>query len=65
VNCRWTFTEIDEKGRARAKVEFQNQDEIVVVTATVKGIMPGVQERAILQTMVEEGDPTNKLSAKV
>lgn len=65
VTCRWTFTEIDEKGRTRAKVEFHNQDEIVVLTATVKGIMPGAPERAILKTMIEEGDPTNKLSGKV
>jgi 3-hydroxybutyryl-CoA dehydratase len=64
VTCRLTFTEIDEKGRVKAQVEFRNQDETVVLTATVKGIIPGIQERAILQGMVEEGDPTNKLSAK-
>jgi 3-hydroxybutyryl-CoA dehydratase len=64
VTCRWTFTEVDEKGRAKAQVVFQNQDEIVVLTATVKGIIPGIRERAILQAMIEEGDPTNQLSAK-
>jgi 3-hydroxybutyryl-CoA dehydratase len=64
VTCRWTFTEIDNNGRATARVEFRKQDETVVLTATVKGIIPGIQERAILQAMVEEGDPTNKLSAK-
>lgn len=64
VTCRWTFTEIDNNGRATARVEFRNQDETVVLTATVKGIIPGIQERAILRAMVEEGDPTNKLSAK-
>lgn len=64
VTCRWTFTEIDNNGRATARVEFRNQDETVVLTATVKGVIPGIQEREILQAMVEEGDPTNKLSAK-
>lgn len=61
VTCRWTFTEIDDENRAKAEVEFRNQDEIVVLTATVKGIVPGNRERAILKAMVEEGDPTNKL----
>jgi 3-hydroxybutyryl-CoA dehydratase len=65
VKCRWTFTEIDKKGSAKAEVEFRNQDEILVLTATVKGILPGIPERAILKAMVEEGDPTNKLSRKL
>lgn len=64
VTCSWTYTDVDKTGRATARVEFRNQDEIVVLTATVKGIIPGIRERAILQAMVEEGDPTNKLSAK-
>jgi 3-hydroxybutyryl-CoA dehydratase len=64
VTCRWTFTEIDKKGRSTARVEFRNQDEVVVLTATVKGILPSIEERAILKAMVEEGDPTNKLSTK-
>ncbi len=65
VTCRWIFTEIDNENRAKAQVEFRNQDEIVVLTATVKGIIPGIPERAILKAMVEEGDPTNKLSRKL
>jgi len=64
ITCRWTFTEIDAGCRAKAEVEFRNQDEIVVLTASVKGIIPGNRERAILKSMVEEGDPTNKLSRK-
>lgn len=64
VTCSWTYTDVDNNGRATARVEFRNQDEIVVLTATVKGIIPGIRERVILQAMVEEGDPTNKLSAK-
>jgi 3-hydroxybutyryl-CoA dehydratase len=65
VICRWTFTEIDEKGRARAEVEFRNQDGLVVLTATVKGIVPGAPEKAVLEAMVADGDPTNGLSGKL
>ncbi len=65
VTCRWTFTKIDRKGRTKAQVVFQKQDDTVVLTATVKGIIPDIQERAILQAMVEEGDPTNKLSRRL
>ena len=36
----------------------------MVLTATAKGIIPSVEERAILKAMVDEGDPTNPLSAK-
>jgi 3-hydroxybutyryl-CoA dehydratase len=64
ITCRWTFTEIDAECRVKAEVEFRNQDEIVVLAATVKGIIPGNREKAILKAMVEEGDPTNKVSAK-
>jgi len=65
ITCRWTFTEIDAECRAKAEVEFRNQDEAVVLTATVKGIVPGLPERAILTVMVAEGDPTNKLPGKL
>jgi hypothetical protein len=53
------------KGRAKAAVEFHNQDEVIVLTATVKGIIPGSRERTIMSTMIEEGDPINKLSQKL
>jgi acyl dehydratase len=62
VTCQWTFTEIDERSHAKAQVEFRNQDGILVLTATVKGIIPGPLESAILKAMVEEGDPTNLLA---
>ncbi|MCX5829464.1 MAG: MaoC family dehydratase [Deltaproteobacteria bacterium] len=65
VSCRWTFTEIDERGWAKVEVEFNNQDGVIVLTATVKGIIPGSMERAVMNTMIEEGDPTNNLSQKL
>ncbi len=65
VTCRWTFTEIDDKGRAKAQVVFHNQDDTVVLTATVEGIIPGPPERLILKAIVEGGDPTNEITEMV
>ncbi len=62
ITCSWTFTDIDPKGRARAEVEFSNQDGALVISANIKGIIPNVDERSILQAMVDSGDPTNKVS---
>ncbi len=65
VTCRWVFTEIDRHGRAKAEVVYRNQNDTVVLAATVEGIIPGPAERLILEAMVEEGDPTNKLSRRL
>lgn len=62
ITCVWTFTDIDARGRAKAVVEFKNQNGQMVITATAKGILPNLDERAIMKAMVDEGDPTNKLS---
>jgi 3-hydroxybutyryl-CoA dehydratase len=64
ITCVWTFTDIDPKGRARAEVDFRNQDGALVISVTCKGIIPNVEERAILKAMVDDGDPSNKLSKK-
>jgi 3-hydroxybutyryl-CoA dehydratase len=60
ITCVWTFTDIDPKGRARAEVDFRNQDGAIVISVTCKGIIPNLEERAILKAMVDDGDPTNK-----
>ncbi len=60
ITCVWTFTDIDPKGRARAEVDFRNQDGALVISVTCKGIIPNVEERAILKAIVDDGDPTNK-----
>ncbi len=65
ITCVWTFTDVDSKGRARAEVEFRNQDGALVLSVTCKGIIPNVEERAILKAMVDEGDPTNKLNVHI
>ena len=61
VTCTFTITEIDANGRSRAEGLFTNQHGEVVLRAVITGIVPGPSERELLQQMVAEGDPTNKL----
>jgi acyl dehydratase len=60
IECRLTITDIDERRRARATATYRNQDGTVVLEADLAGIVPGEPEIAVLETMVAEGDPTNK-----
>ncbi len=59
VTCRFTLDEIDERGRAKGRAVFSNQDGTTVIEATLTGRVPGAAERAILAELVSEGDPTN------
>lgn len=61
VTCRFTLLEVDEKGRARGRAVFTNQDGVTVIEAALAGRLPGDAERAVLASMVAEGDPTNGL----
>jgi 3-hydroxybutyryl-CoA dehydratase len=61
IECRFTIKEIDGRNRARAEAIYRNQDGIIVLEADLAGILPGSREREVLDTMVAEGDPTNKL----
>ena len=61
VTCTLVITEIDSKNRARANACFKNQDGAVVLEAELGGILPGDPERQVLNAMVAEGDPTNKI----
>ena len=61
VTCAFTITDIDAKGRAKAEAIFRNQQSEVVLRAVITGIVPGRPEKEVLQRMVAEGDPTNKL----
>ncbi len=49
IRCDFKITEIDDKGHAKAEVEFRNQDEIIVLTAVLTGIVPGEDDRKILK----------------
>jgi acyl dehydratase len=61
ITCRFTITDIDEHRRASAEAVYLNQDGNIVLEAELKGILPDEAERRILNAMVAEGDPTNKL----
>ena len=61
ITCKFTITDIDERLRASAEAVYFNQDGDLVLEAELKGILPGEVERRILNDMVSEGDPTNKL----
>ena len=62
IECRFTISEIDARGRAKADVVFRNEAGTVVIEATVTGVVPGPKEIEILETMLAEGDPANKLN---
>ena len=61
ITCRFTITDIDERRRSLAKAVYFNQEGDIVLEAELKGILPDAAERRILDAMVAEGDPTNKL----
>jgi acyl dehydratase len=61
IECTFTISEIDERNQARAEVIYRNQDGTIVLEANVAGIIPGKPEREVLEVMVAEGDPTNKI----
>jgi 3-hydroxybutyryl-CoA dehydratase len=62
IQCRVTLTSIQENGRAEARAEFTNQAGKQVVLATMTGRLPLEKEKTLLDRMVSEGDPSNKLS---
>lgn len=61
ISCRLTITDIDDRGRAEAHAVYTNPKGEVVIEATLTGIVPGPAEKRILQLMVAEGDPTNRV----
>ena len=61
ITCKFTITDLDEHLRASAEAVYFNQDGNIVLEAELKGILPNAVERRILDDMVAEGDPTNKL----
>jgi acyl dehydratase len=63
IKCSLSIKEIDEQNqRARAEAVFRNQEETVVLEAELAGILPNTRERQILNAMVAEGDPSNRLA---
>lgn len=62
VQCRVTITDIQENGRAEAKAVFTNQHGTMVGKANMTGRLPLDAEKKILEQMISEGDPTNKMA---
>ncbi|MBN1841917.1 MAG: MaoC family dehydratase [Deltaproteobacteria bacterium] len=62
VHCAITITKIEKSGRAEAEAFLTNQDGDQVCYAYMTGRVPLDQERELLKQMINEGDPTNKLS---
>jgi acyl dehydratase len=56
ITCRMTITGIDEQLRAKAEAVYTNQYGEIVIEAALKGIVPGDEERKILQETMPE-DP--------
>ncbi len=64
INCAITITKIEENGHAEAEAFFTNQDDEQVCYAHLTGRLPPARERDLLKQMINEDDPTNKLSGK-
>ncbi|MBN1271416.1 MAG: MaoC family dehydratase [Candidatus Aminicenantes bacterium] len=62
VECRLTILELDEKNHALAEAVFRNQKEEVVLEASLSGYIPGLKEKRVMKSMIDEGDPTNKIN---
>jgi 3-hydroxybutyryl-CoA dehydratase len=62
VECTITLISLDDKGKAEAEAIFMNQNNLQVCHAKMKGRLPLRHEKQILNQMVEEGDPSNKIS---
>ena len=62
IHCAITIIKIEENGRVEAEAFFKNQDQEQVCYAHLTGRIPLTQERELLKQMINENDPTNKLS---
>jgi acyl dehydratase len=52
VTCEMTIVELDERRYARAEATLTNHRGEVVLTAELKGYLPGAPERAVLADLV-------------
>ncbi|HNR89829.1 MAG TPA: MaoC family dehydratase [Spirochaetota bacterium] len=64
VTCEITVRTVDENGFAVADARFTNQSGDEVLEAKISGLVPAAQDRALLATMISEGDPTNKIAGE-
>jgi len=64
ITCSWLITAIDQNDRAKASVTITKEDGATVIEAEIEGIVPGIEERKVINQMLSEGDPTNGLTNK-
>jgi acyl dehydratase len=62
ITCKITIARIEDNGRAEVEAVFFNEADQQVCYALLTGRLPLNHEREILKRMIDEGDPTNKLS---
>lgn len=62
ITCAITITRLEESGQAEAEAIFTNQDDEQVCHAFLTGRLPLENEKVLLKQMINEGDPTNRLS---
>ncbi len=62
IQCAVTINNLEENGHAEAEAFFTNQNGEQVCWASLTGRIPLAKERELLKQIVNEGDPTNKLS---
>jgi len=61
VTCTVTITEIQDRIKAKATARYLNQHGVLVLEAQLFGLLPDKSDQEVLETMMTEGDPTNKL----
>jgi acyl dehydratase len=59
ITCGLTITELDERNRATSAAVFTNQQGEIVLETSLTGIVPGMPEKRVMESMLAEGDPTN------
>ena len=61
ITCSFTIVEISDKGKTKATAVYHNQKGNTVLEADLYGLLPDSAEQQIMDTMMVEGDPTNKI----
>ena len=64
IVCNLVISEQDDNGRFNAKAEYKNQNGTIVIEALLKGIALDSKEREVMEAMIAEGNPTNKVRSK-
>jgi 3-hydroxybutyryl-CoA dehydratase len=55
ITCRFTLTAVDAENRAKADAVFTNQHRQIVLQASLFGVLPNVEERQVLQDLMDSG----------